>query len=383
MISKRSHRGQFIFILLVLLAACSSSGGSQKNGTPPVISLDPTATTSAAIQITYLPPRSATSLKPQPSETPRLAATVIPLTPSPTVTAHPQVNAAERLTCDYASLVADITVQAGTSIPAGTQFIKTWRVKNTGTCTWTPDYAIVFDAGDPMKGPDIQKLDVAVPPGETVDISLVLEAPGQPGEGQSQWKLRNAAGTIFGWGTAQDQPLIVDITVQPAPAVGLGYDFIANDCQAEWFSNNRATACLGTDGDPNGFILTKMHPILESGYIDDQPALLMSPPINSGGFIYGRYPVFTVQANDHFVSIIGCEHNAKNCNVRFRLDYQIDNNPVQTLAAWNQVYDGKFASIDVDLTSLAGKNVQFILTVIANGESDQNRALWLLPRILR
>jgi hypothetical protein len=37
-----------------------------------------------------------------------------------------------------------------------------------------------------------------------------------------------------------------------------------------------------------------------------------------------------VSSGDHFKSVIGCEHNAKNCNVRFQLDYQIDNGSIQT-----------------------------------------------------
>lgn len=367
--------------LLILLAGCASPttgavATATQVGTPDPAPLSPTE-----------PPATPT-VSPTPTAHPPLTGTPLPATPPPTATATPQASAPERLECDFASLVGDINVPAGTTLTAGTQFIKTWRIKNTGACAWTTDYGVVFDAGDPMDGPGLQKLESPVPPGATLDISLVLQAPGQPGSFHSQWKLRNAAGAAFGLGIAQDQPLSVDIHVQPARPVGTGpmstgYDFLANDCKAEWFSNNRATACLGNDGDANGFILTRLHPILENGYIDDQPALLMSPPINENGFIYGRYPAFTVQANDHFASIIGCEHNAKNCNVRFRLDYQIDNRPVQTLAAWDQVYDGKFETLDVDLSSLAGMNVQFILTVMANGTSDQNRALWLLPRIIR
>jgi hypothetical protein len=41
-----------------------------------------------------------------------------------------------------------------------------------------------------------------------------------------------------------------------------------------------------------------------------------------------------------------------------------------------------FTQANVDLSTLAGKNVRFILTVHANGASDGDRALWLAPRIV-
>lgn len=365
--------------LLLLLTAC---GTARLQGPPsaPILqqvthTLSPTQSPSFILMATptaTLYP-SSTPLPPGPEPTLTPGATASPSSPPP------KVNGL----CDQASFVADINVPPGTVLTAGTQFDKTWRVKNTGSCTWTPDYAVVFDTGEPMDGPAIKTLNGSVSPGQTVDISLSLNAPGQPGEFQSQWMLRNAVGAMFGLSAQQDQPLELTIRVVPASTSGEGYDFIANNCLAEWFSNDYPTACLGVDGDPNGFILTKIHPILENGYIDDEPALLMDPPLVEGGSIYGRYPAFTVATGDHFMSIVGCEHNAKDCHVRFRLDYQIDGNPMQTLGSWDETYDGKYTPVNVDLSSLAGKNVQFILKVTSEQVSDQNRALWLHPRITR
>jgi len=38
--------------------------------------------------------------------------------------------------------------------------------------------------------------------------------------------------------------------------------------------------------------------------------------------------------------------------------------------------------LDVDLSSLAGKSVEFVLAVLANGPSFQDWAFWLAPRIV-
>jgi hypothetical protein len=79
----------------------------------------------------------------------------------------------------------------------GETFTKTWRLKNAGTCSWTPSYAVVFSSGDSMSGPATQALTTNVNPGQTVDISINLKAPSTPGTYRGDWKLRNAAGVTF------------------------------------------------------------------------------------------------------------------------------------------------------------------------------------------
>jgi hypothetical protein len=101
---------------------------------------------------------------------------------------------------DIATFVSDVTIPDNSPIEAGAGFVKTWRLRNTGMCTWTSLYALVFDHGDKMAGPDVSPLAGAVPPGSTVDLSVSLTAPSAPGTYQGDWKLRNNAGVLFGLG---------------------------------------------------------------------------------------------------------------------------------------------------------------------------------------
>jgi hypothetical protein len=39
--------------------------------------------------------------------------------------------------------------------------------------------------------------------------------------------------------------------------------------------------------------------------------------------------------------------------------------------------------VDVDLSSLAGQQVQIILAVLANGSAEGDQAVWIYPRIQR
>jgi hypothetical protein len=72
---------------------------------------------------------------------------------------------------------------------------------------------------------------------------------------------------------------------------------------------------------------------------------------------------------------------ATKCNVTFKLQYQLDGGPFVTLWEGDETYDGTLSEIDVDLSSLAGKDVEFNLTVEANGSAEGDQAFWLVPRI--
>jgi hypothetical protein len=321
----------------------------------------PGATTSVPSQ-----PTAAPTVKPANTQQP--TAVILPSnTPTPI--------------CDMAGFMADVSIADGTNIPVGTQFVKTWRLKNTGTCTWTADYAVVFDGGSGLDAPASQKIGSSVAPGQTIDVSVTMRAPAQTGSYRGNWKMRNASGILFGIG-ASGEHFYVDIKAVPGSITGSGLDFVANRCLAEWDGNGTILPCDGKDGSDTGFVILQTKPVLEPNYTDDEPALLMNPPAANDGIIRGKYPSYTVKSGDHFKSIIDCEYNAKNCSVRFQLDYTIDNGAIQTFAAWNESYEGNFTKVDVDLTSLAGKNVRFILTVLASGASNGDRAQWLAPRIV-
>ncbi len=90
------------------------------------------------------------------------------------------------------------TVPDGTQKDAGQHFAKTWRVKNTGSCTWNSGYRLVFVAGDKMGGPTSQALAQDVRPGESIDLIVDLTAPASNGEYRGTWKLQSNEGEQFG-----------------------------------------------------------------------------------------------------------------------------------------------------------------------------------------
>lgn len=135
----------------------------------------------------------------------RAAATYTPLptlTPYPTYTPGSQPNppapkpSVAPKPCNAAQFVSE-TVPDGTNFEPGEEFTKTWRLKNTGTCTWNPNYEFVFYSGDRMGGAKTTDLDHYVEPGESIDLAVNLEAPSEPDDYTGYWKLRSDDGEYF------------------------------------------------------------------------------------------------------------------------------------------------------------------------------------------
>lgn len=325
--------------------------------------------------------------------TPTPTATVPPPTPvtptntsvPPTPTSPPFTPTPTPIPCNWAQFIDDITVEDGTEFPPNTNFTKIWRLKNIGSCTWTPQYDIVFVGGSQMDGDDVIPLNANVRPGESIDISVDLESPGNQGNFTGNWALRDGSGVIFGLGSQQNQPFWVKIYVKVFNQII--FEFTDDFCDARWYTNvTNDLVCPSPAPDLiAGFVNIATAPKLENGSVDDEPALITYPGQGSGGYIAGRYPSIEISPGYHFKTVIGCIWGVDLvCDVTFQLNYILDGSgQVRTLDSWTQINDGEFERIDVDLTPLAGRDVEFILTVLSNGDSADDFAQWLYPRITR
>lgn len=127
-------------------------------------------------------------------------------TPVPTAVSH----------CDWISFIKDVTIPDGAQLSPGEVFTKVWRLQNRGTCTWTPDYDVVFYGGAQMSGTTMQ-IPGYIAPGQSVDVAVTFTAPSTPGHYVGYWILRNASGALFGTGAAADESFYVDIYVKDLP----------------------------------------------------------------------------------------------------------------------------------------------------------------------
>lgn len=112
---------------------------------------------------------------------------------------------------DQAAYVADVTIPDNTPVAPGEPFVKIWRFRNIGTCTWGAGYALVFTGGEPMGGQGPTPLPQPVQPGDEIELSLALVGPPAPGVYRGEWKLQNGSGMLFG--SRGNYPFYVQILV--------------------------------------------------------------------------------------------------------------------------------------------------------------------------
>lgn len=173
----------------LLLAACNLPRATPTPVDPNAFLTAAAQTVEARLTLDALNTPAAT-FTPLPSQTP-------PPPALPTLTSTPPSTASPTPVCDLAQFVSDVTVPDGTAFQPGETFVKTWRLRNIGVCTWTSGYQLIFDSGDAMGGPAAQALAGSVAPGQTVDLSITLKAPTAPGTYRGYWRLRNAAGVLM------------------------------------------------------------------------------------------------------------------------------------------------------------------------------------------
>ncbi len=196
-----------ISLTVLVLVSCNLLAVLQP---APVLAWNPPAT--SALQATLAQPT-----QPTPQATKAPTSSPAPSAILPTLVLSVPTITATALPCDKAVFVSDVSVPAGTVFHSGDAVVKTWRLMNAGSCTWTAAYKLIFDHGYNFLG--VKSINLAKPaaPGETEDITLSFSAPAPQGTYESYWNLQGPAGVIFGVGPNGDVPLGIKILIQPKP----------------------------------------------------------------------------------------------------------------------------------------------------------------------
>ena len=134
------------------------------------------------------------------------------LTAFPTYTPYPT---ATKIPCNQAKWVGE-TIPDDTHLSASTTFTKTWTITNSGSCTWTTSYKVVFDHGDAMGGAASFNLPSAIAPGQTYVISVNFSTPATASTYEGFWKLQDNNGNPFGLG-ASNKNFSVRVIVDVVP----------------------------------------------------------------------------------------------------------------------------------------------------------------------
>ena len=198
----------FWLLMAFVLFGLASCGGGTPTADPSLAYTQIWKTVEVAQTQTALVSSPTPSITNTPAVSPSLEATNTPLIPTTPLPGTPSATpftistpvTTRSASCDNANFVADVTIPDGAEVVAGSTFVKTWRFKNLGPCTWETSYRLVYsyvsDSG--KNGVFTPPAPVGFPnsvlPGEEVDISITLTAPTEPEAYQVVFVLRNDKG---------------------------------------------------------------------------------------------------------------------------------------------------------------------------------------------
>lgn len=188
-----------ILFLVIMSLAAACAPATPVEPTPDVNAIRTSAAYTVVAEFTLTAAAFTPTAQPA-TETPTLepptATEISAFTTDPTQAA---LGTPAALCDDYSfdPITVDVTIPDGTPMTANQEFVKTWKIKNTGNCTWGDGYGLVYSYGERMSG-DPVTLSAVVLPGQEVEISVNFKAPGKIGEYTSAWQMANANGITFG-----------------------------------------------------------------------------------------------------------------------------------------------------------------------------------------
>jgi len=195
-----------ILFIALLLVGCGGGASTPSSGpTPDVAAVRTSAAGTVVSQFTLTAAAfTPTTLPPTNTSAPEATATAT----LPVLAQITNSSGTPEALCDSLEFVADVNVPDNTPMTPGQDFIKTWKVKNNGSCEWGPGYVLAYaEYTDKMSGQFVALTDVVLP-GEEVDVSVQFKAPTQAGTYLSAWQMRNPAGVTF------EEIIFVKILVQ-------------------------------------------------------------------------------------------------------------------------------------------------------------------------
>jgi len=184
-----------LMLISILFGACSPATAVQ--ATPDINAIKTSVARTVVAEIT-LTAGVVTATLPSPTAT---------VTPEVTGTATALVLNATSIAlgtpgvlCDsvtWNNATIDVNIPDDTQMTAGQEFVKTWKVRNDGSCAWGDGYGLIYAYGEKMSGAP-QPLGTLVEPGQEIDISVNFKAPTKVGQYVSAWNMVNAQGIPFG-----------------------------------------------------------------------------------------------------------------------------------------------------------------------------------------
>jgi hypothetical protein len=195
-----------ILLMAIPVAACAPSSPSAP--TPDVVAIRTSAAQTVVAELTLTAAAFTPTSLPTATEELLPTATLIP---GETESADVPVASGTAVLCDSLTFdpgTVDVNIPDNSEMTPGQEFVKTWKVKNDGSCAWGAGYGLIYAGySDRMSGQP-QPFSGVVAVGQELELSVQFKAPTKVGEYVSAWQMANDKGIPFG------KPVYVKIVVK-------------------------------------------------------------------------------------------------------------------------------------------------------------------------
>ena len=204
---------------------------------------------------------------------------------------------------DNATFVSK-TVSDNTQMSPGQSFAVTFRMRNSGTTTWTTGasgYTLNFVSGSQMGAPSYVTLSSSVSPGNEVNISVTMTAPTTPGTYTGYWRMNNPSSVFFGdqvsvqivVSVTDNPPSITAFSINPASIVfGNSFSFSFTITDDVGLSQAELWRTTDLSGSPNSSSWTNIRTTTLSGE-KSYPGSFTDAPSSPGIYWYGIHVLDT------------------------------------------------------------------------------------------
>jgi len=196
-----------VIVTTLLMSACGASTPSAP--TPDIVLARTSAAQTVVAEFTLTAAAFTPTMEPLPTDTP-VPPTETPSTPIVVATLPGGITATPIL-CDsmtFDPLTVDVNTQDGTVMTPNQAFVKTWKIKNNGSCVWGAGYGLIYGGYTDLMSGLPQPIVGVVAIGQEVEVSVSFKAPAKVGQYLSAWIMANAKGITFG------KPVYVKIIVK-------------------------------------------------------------------------------------------------------------------------------------------------------------------------
>ncbi len=270
--------------------------------------------------------------------------------PTSTIQSVNPGSTGEPANCSNKAKFLGETVPDNSIFAPGQEFIKTWTLQNIGTCTWSPEYSLVFIRGEQMNGTSPSPIGQSVPPGGSIQVFLPQKAPSGAGEHQGFWKLRSPAGQEFGLGNNADVAFWTKINVVPGTSNGEsgaafgGPQNLGAPSWVESFNGKNSPWFLGSDSgidfdlDDGHLIMTVLKPIGDQWRVA-QPSYLsdfyLQGSFKTGSTCSGKdgYGLIVRAPDSPSGAILSGYIFSFSCDGKYRI-YRMDNGNFDGIQNW-------------------------------------------------